>query len=96
MLKKIKFGSSADYSQALKDLDPDNAGKGNKDWENALSNTAQGISGALGVKNWMREDHNESGDVPKQVYLTGDQWPKEITKFRLKYAGMNDYNSSDF
>lgn len=93
-LKKIKYGSMADYNQAVKDLDPDNAGEG-KVWEVALSNTAQGVSGALGIKNWMKRVHNEPGDVPKQVFLTGDQWPKEITKFRLKYAGMNDYNSSD-
>ena len=43
----------------------------------------------------MKSVHNEPGDVAKKVFLTGDQWPQEITKFRLKYAGMNDYNSSD-
>ena len=93
-LEKIKYGSNADYTQAKKDLDPTQNAT-DKQWEVALTNTAQGVSGALGIKNWMRDYHNEPGDVPKQVFLTGDQWPSEITKFRLKYAGMNDYNSSD-
>jgi|APSaa5957512535_1039671.scaffolds.fasta_scaffold29166_2 hypothetical protein len=93
-LKKIKYGSQADLSTAQIDLDPKQSASG-KGWEKALSNTAQGVSGALGIKNWMRDYHNEPGDVPKQVFLTGDQWPREISKFRLKYAGMNDYNSSD-
>jgi len=93
-LKKIKYGSMADFTQAQKDLNS-RQDYNDKKWEVALSNTAQGISGALGIKNWMRDNHNEPGDVPKQVFLTGDQWPPEITKFRLKYAGMNDYNSSD-
>ena len=94
-LKKIKYGSQADFTTAQKDLDTSNATKDNREWQIALTNTAQGVSGALGIKNWMRDYHNEPGDIPKQVFLTGDQWPAEITKFRLKYAGMNDYNSSD-
>ena len=93
-LKRIKYGSNADFTAAKKDLDPKQSAT-DKGWEVALTNTAQGVSGALGIKNWMRDYHNEPGDVPKQVFLTGDQWPSEITKFRLKYAGMNDYNSSD-
>ena len=95
MLNKIKFGSTADFTTARLDLDPANARNDDKKWEIALSNTAQGISGALGIKDWMDRVHNEPGDIAKKVFLTGDQWPKEITKFRLKYAGMNDYNSSD-
>ena len=94
-LKKIKYGSQSDFTTAQRDLDPKVSTASGKEWEIALTNTAQGVSGALGIKNWMRDYHNEPGDVPKQVFLTGDQWPPEITKFRLKYVGMNDYNSSD-
>jgi len=94
-LKNISYGSNKDFIQGQSDLDPKNATKDKGKWEIALSNTAQGISAALGIKNWMRDHHNEPSDKAKKVFLTGDQWPKEISKFRLQYAGMNDYNSSD-
>ena len=94
-LNKIQYGSQADFYTAKQDLDPANAGSDDDKWKKALSNSAQGVSGALGIKDWMKTVHNEPSDVAKKVFLTGDQWPAEITKFRLKYAGMNDYNSSD-
>ena len=95
ILGKINYGSNKDCIQAKSDLNPDNETVNPKQWQVALENTAQGVSAALGIKKWMNRVHNEPRDLPNKVFLTGDQWSKEITKFRLTYAGMNDYNSSD-
>ena len=33
--------------------------------------------------------------APDAVYLTGNQWHSDISKFKIPHAGMDDYNSSD-
>ena len=83
ILGKINYGSNKDFIQAKSDLNPDNETVNPKQWQVALENTAQGVSAALGIKKWMNRVHNEPRDLPNKVFLTGDQWSKEITKFRL-------------
>ena len=62
----------------------------------ALSDMAVGISGALAIKDWLGEHHNEGSDPKiKQGYLTGSKWPPDVAKFQVEHAGMKDYNSSD-
>jgi len=33
--------------------------------------------------------------VPEKIYLTGNSWHSDISKFKVPAAGMDDYNSSD-
>lgn len=51
----------------------------------------QGISAALGIRKFMK---NTNGDL--SVYMTGNKWPKDVERFRIKAYGFDDYNSSDF
>tara|TARA_B100001248_G_scaffold104651_1_gene78019 strand:+ start:35 stop:1822 length:1788 start_codon:yes stop_codon:yes gene_type:complete len=58
-----------------------------------FSNYAKAISAANGFLGAM----NTSSRV-KKVYLTGKQWSKEVSKYRVtthEYFGKKDYNSSD-
>ena len=61
-----------------------------------LKNAMQGISAAIAVKGWLQHDHHQRADVKaSMVFLTGDKWPAEVTKFRVSKYGFDDYNSSD-
>lgn len=56
----------------------------------ALKDLAGGISAAIGVK----EDVIHKNKIPT-VYMTGNVWPKDVEKFRVKAYGFDDYNSAD-
>jgi hypothetical protein len=63
----------------------------------ALKEAAVGISAAKAIKDWLKSDHGQGTDpIAKKVFLTGNVWPNEVEKFRIKAYGFDDYNSSDF
>jgi len=66
---------------------------------NAMSDVAVGVSAALAIYKWLDEFHGSTafGGNSKitKVFVTGTKWDSEIDKFKVPYAGMNDYNSSD-
>jgi len=63
----------------------------------ALKEAVVGISAAKAIKDWLRSDHGQGNDpIAKKVFLTGNVWPNEVEKFRIKAYGFDDYNSSDF
>ena len=49
------------------------------------------------IEQCIKSDHGQGSDpAAKKVFLTGNVWPKEVEKFRIKAYGFDDYNSSDF
>ena len=82
----VEFGSSR--SEFLEFMEPTPA---------AFKEAAVGISAALAIKGWLKSSHGQGNDaVAEKVFLTGNVWPKEVEKFRIKAYGFDDYNSSDF
>jgi len=82
----VEFGSSR--SEFLAFMEPTPA---------AFKEAAVGISAALAIKGWLKSNHGQGNDaVAEKVFLTGNVWPKEVEKFRIKAYGFDDYNSSDF
>lgn len=82
----VEFGSSRNEFLAF--MEPTPA---------ALKEAAVGISAALAIKGWLKSSHGQGNDaVAEKVFLTGNVWPKEVEKFRIKAYGFDDYNSSDF
>ena len=82
----VEFGSSR--SEFLEFMEPTPA---------AFKEAAVGISAALAIKGWLKSSHGQGNDaVAQKVFLTGNVWPKEVEKFRIKAYGFDDYNSSDF
>ena len=62
-----------------------------------LKNALQGISGAIAIKKWLNSEHGEPRDVKaKNLYMTGNVWPRTVRKFRINAFGFDDYNASDF
>ena len=62
-----------------------------------LKNALQGISGAIAIKKWLNSEHGEPRDVKaKNLYMTGNVWPRTVKKFRINAFGFDDYNASDF
>jgi hypothetical protein len=63
----------------------------------ALREATVGISAALAIKGWLKSDHGQGSDpTAEKVFLTGNVWPTEVEKFRVRAYGFDDYNSSDF
>ena len=65
-----------------------------------LTAAAQGISAAKSIRDWVPGRSKESGvpitkPVCDKVFLTGDEWPKEVQQYQVKAYGFNAYNSSD-
>ena len=82
----VEFGSSRNEFLAF--MEPTPA---------AFKEAAVGISAALAIKGWLKSSHGQGNDaVAEKVFLTGNVWPKEVEKFRIKAYGFDDYNSSDF
>ena len=62
-----------------------------------LKKALQGISGAKAIKQWLNSEHGEPRDVKaKNLYMTGNTWPRTVNKFRINAFGFDDYNASDF
>ena len=65
-----------------------------------LTAVVQGISAAKSTRAWAPARAEESGTkitslVCESVFLTGDSWPPEISKFKVDAYGFKSYNSSD-
>ena len=83
---KVEFGSSR--NEFLEFMKPTPA---------AFKEATVGIAAALAIKDWLKSQHGQGNDaVAENVFLTGNVWPKEVEKFRIKAYGFDDYNSSDF
>lgn len=84
--RNVEFGSSR--NEFISFMEPTPA---------ALKEAAVGISAAKAIKEWLKSDHGQGNDpIAEKVFLTGNVWPKEVEKFRIKAYGFDDYNSSDF
>lgn len=83
---KVEFGSSRNEFISFMEPTPE-----------AYKEAVVGISAALAIKGWLQRDHGQGADaVAEKVFLTGNVWPDEVSKFRIKAYGFDDYNSSDF
>lgn len=61
-----------------------------------LSDLVRGISAAIAIKKWVSTAWGEKPDVvASRIFLTGNVWPKEVSKFQVKAYGFDSYNSSD-
>ena len=84
--QSVEFGSSRNEFITFMQPSPE-----------AFKEAVVGISAAKAIKSWLKSDHGEGGDpMAQKVFLTGNVWPKEVEKFRIKAYGFDDYNSSDF
>lgn len=82
----VEFGSSRNEFIAFMQPTPE-----------AFKEAVVGISAAKAIKSWLKSDHGQGNDPKaKKVFLTGNVWPTEVEKFRIKAYGFDDYNSSDF
>jgi len=82
----VEFGSSRNEFIAFMQPTPE-----------AFKEAVVGISAAKAIKGWLKSDHGQGNDPKaKKVFLTGNVWPAEVEKFRIKAYGFDDYNSSDF
>ena len=82
----VEFGSSRNEFIAFMQPTPE-----------AFKEAVVGISAAKAIKGWLKTDHGQGNDPKaKKVFLTGNVWPNEVEKFRVKAYGFDDYNSSDF
>ncbi len=61
--------------------------------EKKISEVYDDLAGAISAVLATRNDINSS--VPQTVYLTGNQWHKDVEEFKVDAFGMADYNSSD-
>lgn len=82
---KIEFGSSG--PEFIKFMKPTPA---------AFKEAIVGISSAIAIKKWIKPLEGGSDKLATKVFLTGNIWPGEVSKFRISAFGFDDYNSSDF
>lgn len=80
--KNVQFGSST-IEKGFLDLMDENRPE-------SLKDLAGGISAAIGFK----EQVTHKNKAPT-IYMTGDVWPEDVQKFRIKAYGFDDYNSAD-
>lgn len=61
----------------------------------------RGMSAAKSIRQWVPVRSVESGApiaataMPIKVFLTGDKWPSDISKYEVNAYGFKSYNSSD-
>jgi len=89
---KVQYGSSSNKSKFLKAFNPSD--------RDFLKEAVRGISAARSIRTWVPNRSKESGvpinkAVCDKVFLTGDTWPPEVSKFKVSAFGFKDYNSSD-
>lgn len=93
--KKIVYGSQKNMFTTYMEQDIDNLSDTKK--SAVLKNALQGISGAKAIREWLSSEHGEPRDVKaKNLYMTGNVWPRTVKKFRINAFGFDDYNASDF
>ena len=93
--KKIVYGSQKNMFTTYMEQDIDNLSDKKK--SDVLKNAIQGISAAKAIREWLSSEHGEPTDVKaKNLYMTGNVWPRTVRKFRINAFGFDDYNASDF
>jgi len=93
--KKIVYGSQKNMFTTYMEQDIDTLSDKKK--SDVLKNAIQGISAAKAIKEWLNSEHGEANDVKaKNLYMTGNVWPRTVRKFRINAFGFDDYNASDF
>ena len=93
--KNIVYGSQKNMFTTYMEQDIDNLSDKKK--SDVLKNAIQGISAAKAIKEWLNSEHGEANDVKaKNLYMTGNVWPRTVKKFRINAFGFDDYNASDF
>jgi len=95
--KKLASSQKFVYSEGLRDKALQAFNPTDRDF---LTAAVQGISAARSIRDWVPIRSRESGKpitkpVCDRVFLTGDKWPKEVSKFQVEAYGFQSYNSSD-
>jgi len=95
--KKLASGPKFVYSEGLKSKALQAFNPTDKDF---ITAAVQGISAARSIRDWVPIRSKESGTaitrpVCDKVFLTGDKWPKEVSKYEVDAYGFKSYNSSD-
>ena len=95
--KKLASSKKFVYSEGLKEKALKAFNPTDRDF---LTAAVQGISAARSIRDWVPVRSRESGKaitkpVCDRVFLTGDKWPKEVSKFQVEAYGFKSYNSSD-
>ena len=85
------WGGESFEVQLLPSLD----GNEGKDLKQKLNDMIVGISAALAIQKWMKDEHNINDPVADKVYLTGNKWPKKVEPLQVQAHGFDAYNSSD-
>jgi len=95
--KKLADSNKFIYSEGLKEKALQAFNPTDRDF---LTAAVQGISAARSIRNWVPVRSSQSGKpitkpVCDKVYLTGDKWPKAVSRFQVEAYGFQSYNSSD-
>jgi hypothetical protein len=92
--KNIVFGNESVKSDVIEKLTLKEGDTYSSENIKILQDFLVGISAAKEIKIFMSKCRVRVSEKVK-VYMTGGTWPKEIIKFKVNAAGMEDYNSSD-
>ena len=95
--KKLASSSKFVYSEGLKQKALQAFNPTDRDF---LTAAVQGISAARSIRDWVPIRSKESGTsitrpVCDKVFLTGDKWPTDVSKYEVNAYGFKSYNSSD-
>ena len=95
--KKLASGNKFVYSAGLKQKALQAFNPTDRDF---LTAAVQGISAARSIRDWVPIRSKESGTsitrpVCDKVFLTGDKWPTDVSKYEVNAYGFKSYNSSD-
>jgi len=95
--KKLANSSKFVYSEGLKSKALQAFNPTDRDF---ITAAVQGISAARSIRDWVPVRSKESGQsitrpVCDKVFLTGDKWPSEVSKYEVNAYGFKSYNSSD-
>ena len=92
--KNIVFGNESVRSESIEKLTIKKGLILSSENVKIMQDFLVGISAAKEIKMFMAKNRVKATKSVK-VYMTGGTWPKEIIKFKVNAAGMEDYNSSD-
>ena len=95
--KKLADSNKFIYSEGLKEKALQAFNPTDRDF---ITAAVQGISAARSIRDWVPMRSKESGTaitkpVCDKVFLTGDKWPQEVSKYEVEAYGFKSYNSSD-
>ena len=95
--KKLANSDKFVYSEGLKQKALQAFNPTDRDF---ITAAVQGISAARSIRDWVPMRSKESGTaitkpVCDKVFLTGDKWPQEVSKYEVEAYGFKSYNSSD-